>query len=41
MQESCEPSVFSLEQLLISVATDVRASLSILSQVINLTLHLI
>ncbi|XP_065214131.1 titin [Planococcus citri] len=40
MQESCEPSVFSLEQLLISVSTDVRVNLSILDQILPLLIEL-
>lgn len=38
IQESCEPSMFSLEKLLFSIATDSRSSVDVLKQVCFLSL---
>ncbi|XP_047114096.1 uncharacterized protein LOC124794633 [Schistocerca piceifrons] len=38
IQESCEPSMFSLERLLFSIATDTRSNLEVLKQVLPMIL---
>ncbi|KAK6627583.1 hypothetical protein RUM44_010061 [Polyplax serrata] len=39
IQESCEPSMFSLEKLLFSIATDSRSSVEVLKQVLPMVWH--
>lgn len=38
MHKSCEPAMFSLEQLLFAIATDQRSNIEVLSQVLPMLL---